>query len=80
MLHGDDDEAAHAFQIASIQSPDDPRPLAYWAECSARLGRHDVATAAIKHAEKKAKGSEYASFLDQVQVIKERIVEVCNGR
>lgn len=80
MLHGNDDEAAHAFQIASIHSPEDPRPLAYWAECSARLGRHDVATAAIKHAEKKVKGSEYAGFFDQVQVIKERIVEVCHGR
>lgn len=80
MLHGKDDEAAHAFQIASIQSPEDPRPLAYWAECAARLGRQDVAQAAITHAEKKARSVEFASFLEQVEVIKERIVEVSYGR
>ncbi len=76
MLSGNDDEAAHAFQIASIHSPEDPRPLTYWAECLARLGRSDMAQAAIKQAEKKALNSEFTSFLDQLQVIKERIVEV----
>ncbi len=80
MLHGNDEEAAHAFQIASIHNPEDPRPLAYWAECAVRLGKDDVAKAAIKHAEKKAQTEEFATFLQQVQVIKERIVEVSHGR
>ena len=35
-----------------------------------------MAEAAIKQAEKKAAAHEFASFLDTVQVIKERIVEV----
>ncbi len=76
MLNGNDAEAAHAFQIASIHSPEDPRPLAYWAECAARLGKHDIADTCIKCAEKKAKTDEFATFLQRVQVIKERIVEV----
>lgn len=76
MLRGNDEDAAHAFQIACIHQPEDPRPHAHWAECAARLGRDDIARAAIAHAEKKAQSEEFASFLDQVQIIKERIVEV----
>lgn len=80
MLKGNDEEAAHAFQIASIHSPEDPRPLTYWAECVARLGKRDLAVTIIKHAELRAKGPEFASFLDQIEVIKERIVEVSHGK
>ena len=79
MMHANDQEAAHAFQIASIHSPDDPRPLTYWAECTKRLGNHDLALSIIKEAEKKAKTFENTSFLEQIEVIKERIVEVAHG-
>lgn len=79
MLTGNDKDAAHAFQIASIHSPEDPRPLTYWAECSVRLGDNALAKALIKQAEKKAKSEEFAYFLDQVDVIRERIVEVSHG-
>ncbi|MCE5295007.1 MAG: tetratricopeptide repeat protein [Chlamydiales bacterium] len=80
MLQGNDEDAAHAFQIACINSPEDPRAHAYWAECAARLGRQDIASLAIKQAEKLAVGEKFASFLGQVEVIKERIVEVSHGR
>jgi tetratricopeptide (TPR) repeat protein len=79
MLSGNDEEAAHAFQIASITNPEDPRPLAYWAECSARLGRQDIAVSAIKQAEKKANCDKFSHFINQVHVIKEQIIEVAHG-
>lgn len=71
MMSGNDEEAAHAFQIACIHSPDDPRPLTYWAECSSRLGQHDVAKAAIGHAEVKANSAKYAHFKGQIELVKE---------
>ncbi|MBS0635708.1 MAG: tetratricopeptide repeat protein [Verrucomicrobia bacterium] len=80
MLRGNDEDAAHAFQIACMYQENDPRPYAHWAECSARLGRTDIAKTAIAHAEKMAQSEEFASFLGQVQVIKERIVEVSYAR
>jgi len=78
MMSGNDEEAAHAFEIASIQGPEDPRPQAYLAECASRLGRSDCAQDAINQAEKLAT-AKFAPFLEQVQLIKERIVEVNNG-
>ena len=79
MMNGNDAEAAHAFEIATVHNPEDPRPLAYWAECAERLGNHELAVSIIKTAEKKAKSNEFASFLNQIEVIKERIVEVAHG-
>ncbi len=80
MMSGNDEDAAHAFQIACVHSKDDPRPHAYWAECATRLGRVEIANAAIAQAEKLAVGAKFAPFLERVQVIKERIVEVAHGR
>ncbi len=79
MMTGNDKDAAHAFEIACITRPEDPRPYAYWAEALSRLGSHDLAEIVIKEAEKKAKTEKFAAFLGQVDVIKERIVEVSHG-
>lgn len=80
MMHGNDEEAAHAFQIATICSPDDPRPFAFWAECTARQGNKEFAAQIIAQAEVKAKQAEYSAFQEQIQVIKERVVEVTHGQ
>jgi Flp pilus assembly protein TadD len=80
MLKGNIEEARRAFQIASIHSPNDPRPFAYWAECAARQGDRDVADRIIAQAEEKAKQPQFTSFQEQIEVIKERVIqEVANG-
>lgn len=80
MLQGKLDEASQAFQIASIHSPADPRPFAYWAECTARLGDRVLAETIIEKAAIKAKNGNFKSFQEQIEVIKERVInEVANG-
>lgn len=75
MVSGDDEEASQAYQIASIHSPSDPRPFAFWAECLARLGSRELSETIIAQAEEKAKNSEFKSFQDQIDVIKERVIK-----
>jgi predicted Zn-dependent protease len=79
MLTGNDEEACHAFKIANTHSPEDPYTLAYWAECSARLGNQAFAKRLIAQAEEKAKNSKYFAFQEQIEVIKERVIEVNHG-
>lgn len=74
MLKGMLDEAQQAFQLASIHSPDDPRPFAYWAECTARLGDRFKAEEIIFKAELKARDPQYKAFQEQIEVIKERVI------
>jgi Flp pilus assembly protein TadD len=80
MLAGRDADASRAFEIASAASPEDPRPLAFWAECAARQGLQETASRCIAKAEIKAKTEKFSPFLPRVQVIKERIVEAAHGR
>jgi Flp pilus assembly protein TadD len=74
MMSGSDEEAASAFQIASIHSSQDPRPLAFWAECIARLGDHEQALRLIGEAEVKAREPLYKAFQEQIDLIKERVI------
>jgi len=75
MLKGILDEACQAFQIASIHSPNDPRPFAYWAECLARLGDRYKAEEIIFKAEQKAREPQFKAFQEQIEVIKVRVIQ-----
>lgn len=74
MVIGQDKEAAHAFELATIQNPDLPEPYLHWAECEARLGNNSKAELLIDAAEEKAQNATHSSFQDKIDVIKERVI------
>lgn len=75
MKSGSDSEAERAFEIASIQAPEDARPLLYWAETLSRLGKLELAKLVIQQAEEKAKNGADYTLQDKIDVIKERVIK-----